>query len=82
MELIRSIRKELVELAENTLPGDEVRRKKIDQGIIKSYMLFKRLETLHESLPEEEQLVDYENFCKKHMTFLAEYFSKYMLKEI
>lgn len=79
MELIRSIRTELVELTENTVPGDGVRRKEIDQRIIKSYMLTKRLEALHESLPEEEQLVDFENLRKKHMLFLAEYLSKEML---
>lgn len=78
MELIRSIRKELVELTENTVPGDGVRRKEIDQRIIKSYMLSKRLEALHESLPAEDRLVDFENLQKKHMTFLAEYLSEYM----
>ncbi len=78
IELIHSIRKELVDLTENTVPGDGVRRKEIDQRIIKSYMLSKRLESLHESLPEKDQLVDFENLQKKHMTFLAEYLSKYM----
>ncbi len=79
MEMVRSIRGELTELTAHTSPGDGVRRKEIDQRIIKSYMLSKRLESLHDSLPEKEQLAEFKELQKNHMMFLAEYLSKYMI---
>lgn len=79
VELVHSIREELVDITKHTTPGDDMRRKEIDQRIIKSYMLSKRLEALHESLPKEEQLVDFEELQKKHMNALAEYLSDYMI---
>lgn len=81
MELVRSICEELTRLDEQTVPGDVRRRKAIDQRIVKSYLLTKRLESLYQTLPPEKQNMDFQNFEKEHMTFMAEYLSRYLIRE-
>lgn len=81
MEMIRSICSELTDLNRKTIPGDGRRRKEIDQRIVKSYLLTKRLESLYETLPPSGQTIDYKQFEKEHMTFMAEYLSRYLIRE-
>lgn len=81
MEMIRSICAELTDLTQNTIPGDGRRRKEIDQRIVKSYLLTRRMESMYEALPPGEQTLDYKGFEKEHMTFMAEYLSQYLVKE-
>ncbi len=73
-EMIRSIRKELTENTAPISPDDGIKKWKADQKIIKIYLLTKRLEGLHTSLPVEERTFDFDNFEKKHMDIMAEYF--------
>lgn len=78
-ELLRKICGELAELTRSMSPGSEERRRQIDQRIIKSYLLSKRLETLHNTLPPQERDMDYISFEKEHMTFLASFLSKELI---
>lgn len=81
MELLSSIRTELTELGEPLPDKDQnnQRRRKIDQKIIKSYMLSRQLEALHDSLPDTEKIEHFQDFRKEHMIFLAEFLSGYMV---
>ena len=79
IDLLRVIRAELTEVAESTVLDEEERHHQIDQLIVKSYLLSKRLENLHATLPKEEQSNDFEVLRRKHMNFLAEYLSHYMI---
>ena len=63
----------------NYAPGDENRRFQIDQRIIKSYLIFKRLENMQETLPEKDQIPDYRKFEEEHIEFMAACLSKYLL---
>ena len=74
-----SIRNEITDLLEHTAPGDENRRFQIDQRIIKSYLIFKRLENMQETLPEKDQIPDYRKFEEEHIEFMAACLSKYLL---
>ena len=46
-EMTASIREEITDLLAHTTPGDEERRFQIDQRIVKSYLIFKRLENMY-----------------------------------
>ncbi|MCD8333265.1 MAG: FUSC family protein [Clostridiales bacterium] len=80
-EMIRSIRKELSELNPSDSYGDGHRRWKIDQMIIKTYLLSKRLEGMRDALPEEERHFDYPNFARKHMNEMAEILKRHFIRE-
>lgn len=81
IELLHEIRDEMTAITERYEVGTWKRRKEIDQRIIKSYLLSERLKTLHESLPEEEQLINYEKLRRRQMQFLAEYLSRYLIDD-
>ena len=78
-DMTASIRNEITDLLEHTAPGDENRRFQIDQRIIKSYLIFKRLENMQETLPEKDQIPDYRKFEEEHIEFMAACLSKYLL---
>lgn len=69
-ELIVSLRGELYELVNHTTPGDSKRRYEIDQRIVKSYLLCKRLETLGDT--------HFQEFEREHMKFLSRFLSEYL----
>lgn len=79
MQLLNQIREELRDIHENTCMSDGERKRQTDQRIIKSYLLSKRLETLQETLPEKDS-IDYLEYEKRHMTFLARYLEQHMGK--
>ncbi len=71
-EMIRSIRKELADFDPTVSYGDGRQRWEIDQKIIKTYLLTRRLEGMCEALPEGECRFDYKKFEKKHIIIMAE----------
>lgn len=77
-EMTTAIRNEITDLLAHTTPGDENRRFQIDQRIVKSYLIFKRLENMQETLPEKDQIPEYEKFEETHIDFMAECLSKYL----
>lgn len=84
VETICKIRKEMADLAEHTVPGDPRRRKELDQRIVKSYIVFKRMEELYDSLPEKTKRemddgFDYMAFRREHLDFIAGYMSRYLV---
>ncbi len=80
-EMIRSIRKDLTELDPSESFSNGQRRWEIDQMIIKTYLLSKRLEGMCEALPEEERNFDYRQFQKKHMNIMAEFLTRHFIRE-
>ena len=78
-EMILSLQNEITVLLEVTTPGDENRRFQIDQCIIKSYLIFNRLENMQQTLPEEDRIPGYREFEEQHITFMARCLSKYLL---
>lgn len=80
-EMIRSIRKDLTELDPSESFSNGQRRWEIDQMIIKTYLLSKRLEGMCEALPEEERNFDYHQFQKKHMNIMAEFLTRHFIRE-
>lgn len=84
VELLRNIRHELTDLADHTVPGDARRRKELDQRIIKTYLLFRRLESLYPTVSMETNdttdTFDYSAFAHEHMSFIADFMSKYLLR--
>ncbi|MCD7981794.1 MAG: FUSC family protein [Clostridiales bacterium] len=79
-EMIRSIRSELVEIDRNAPHDENFPKWEVDQRIVKSYLLTKRLEGMCESLPPEEQHFNYRNFEKKHMNIMAEFLTGHFAK--
>ncbi len=80
-EMIRSIRDELMELDPSESFSNGLRRWEIDQMIIKTYLLSKRLEGMCEALPEDERHFDYRQFQKKHMNIMAEFLTMHFIHE-
>ena len=78
-DMILSIQNEISLLLEITSPGDEERRFQLDQCIIKSYLIFKRLENMQQPLPEEDRIPGYREFEKQHIAFMSRCLSKYLL---
>ncbi|MCD8364917.1 MAG: FUSC family protein [Clostridiales bacterium] len=78
-EMIRTIREELLKLDPSVSYSSGRRRWEIDQKIIKTYLLTKRLEDLCESMPEGECRFDYQAFEKKHINIMAEILSRHFL---
>ncbi|MCD8149463.1 MAG: FUSC family protein [Clostridiales bacterium] len=76
-EMIRSIRRELVDYDPSVSYGDGYQRWEIDQKIIKTYLLSKRLEGMCEALPEGECRFDYKKFEKKHITIMAQILARH-----
>ena len=77
------IRDQMKTLTIEKYPDDNERRYQKDQLLIKSYLLMKRLQTYHASLPEEEQsddtFLDYE---KKHFAFMAGFLREKLLDAV
>ena len=79
MEMLISIRGEITDVLARTAAGSETRRFQIDQRIIKSYLIFKRLEHMQETMPEKDRISGYREFEREHIDFMAECLSKYLL---
>lgn len=79
MEMLISIRVEITDVLARTAAGSETRRFQIDQRIIKSYLIFKRLEHMQETMPEKDRISGYREFEREHIDFMAECLSKYLL---
>ena len=77
-EMTASIREEITDLLAHTTPGDEERRFQIDQRIVKSYLIFKRLENMQETLPEKDCIPNYREFEEKHIDFMVRCLSEYL----
>lgn len=72
-EMIRSIRGDLIRIDRTSPHNEDFPKWKVDQCIVKSYLLTNRLENMCESLPPEEQHFNYRDFEKKHMNIMAEF---------
>ncbi|MCC8028643.1 MAG: FUSC family protein [Lachnospiraceae bacterium] len=78
-EMIRSIRGELIRIDQNAPHNEAFPKWEVDQRIVKSYLLTKRLENMCESLPPKEQHFNYRDFEKKHMNIMAEFLTGHLL---
>ena len=69
MEMLISIRGEITDVLARTAAGSEdpPRRFQIDQRIIKSYLIFKRLEHMQETMPEKDRISGYREFEREHI---------------
>ncbi len=78
-ELIRNLREELTAYPPDAIGEHPSFVKEINQRIVKNYMLMQRLEDMYRMHAVEAKEEDFRKFQKQHMTFLAEYMSKYMV---
>ncbi len=77
------IRDQMKALTVEKYPDDNERRYQKDQLLIKSYLLMKRLQTYHDSLPEEEQMDDtFLDYEKKHFAFLSGFLKEKLLDAV
>ena len=67
--MLISIRGEITDVLARTAAGSEdpPRRFQIDQRIIKSYLIFKRLEHMQETMPEKDRISGYREFEREHI---------------
>ncbi len=80
VEMIRAIRKDLTETDQVVEKNDGYAQWKIDQQMIKTYLLTKRLEGLFSTLPKQQRSFDFDSFEKKHMDIMSAYLSRQFLK--
>ncbi len=86
VEMIRSVRATLVALDPTVSAKDGRRKWEVDQKIIKTYLLTRRLEILCQTLPEkekgfilpgEDKPFDYHTFERRHMSILSAFLTRH-----
>ena len=75
MELIRNTSIEMRDIMRDPSLDTGRRNKELDQRLVKSYLLFRRLEDMYQTLPEGEEGINYDEFEKTHMNFMAQLLS-------
>ena len=75
MELIRNTSIEMRDIMRDPSLDTGRRNKELDQRLVKSYLLFRRLEDMYHTLPEGEEGINYDEFEKTHMNFMAQLLS-------
>ncbi len=73
-----------LEMEKDNVPVGEVSRERerdVDQRIIRSFLLSRRLQEMCEALPLDEVTFDYKAFEKKHMYLMEQYLTKQFLRK-
>lgn len=82
IERLDDVRNQLISVNEVSYPDPDERQHYTDELIIKSYMLMKRLQTYHSTLPDKESDDSFASYEKKYMSFMAAYLKDHLLEKM
>lgn len=82
IERLNALRSDLTQINEESYPDPDERQYHTDELIIKSYMLMKRLQTYHASLPAGQQSSTFIQYEEKYMHFMGSYLREHLIDKI
>ena len=81
MERLDDIRENLVSVDEQTFSCEDERYHRIDELIIKAYLLMKRLQTYYDSLPEPEKTDAFLQYERDYMLFMGGFLMDHLVEK-
>ena len=82
IQRLDDLQQQLTQINEDSYPDPDKRQHRTDELIIKSYMLMKRLQTYHASLPEDQKSESFSIYERKYMCFMGEYLRDHVIEKV